>query len=656
MTMEHVIGIFAHVDAGKTTLSEQLLMHAGVLRRAGRVDHADTFLDAHPLERQRGITIFSDQAVFQRDGDRFFWVDTPGHTDLIAEAERAMSVVDLAVLVVSAAEGVQSHTEALWALMKAYNIPVMVFINKIDRAGCDPDAVFTDMKRRLSPDMTDMHTWHGGTMPAPLAEAVAERDEALLDRWLEDAYEDELWLNSMRRQIQERSLFPVYRGSALNDEGVAEFLDALCLLTAGIEDTLCDAQVPFQALVYKVRRDAQNNRICFFKVLSGCLRPRQEFCFPGGTARINELRLYSGTKFTPVPLAVKGMLCATAGLEQARPGDWLGEVGGRNAFRSEPMLSVSVLWDSTIPSSRVLSALRQLEDEDPTLSVSVREATGGIDLRVMGPIQLEVLRHLAQERYDLSIDFGPMRVLYMETIDTPAVGVGHYEPLRHYAEVQLRLVPGPRGSGIHFESHCHVDELALNWQRLIETHVYEKAHKGVLTGAPLTDVTIQLLHGRAHIKHTEGGDFRESTYRAIRNALMYAHSVLLEPICRFTLTAPQSCFGRVMGDLNRMSAQTEPPQLDQETFSVTGEVAFAAFSDYHTDFLAATHGRGRMRYRLKHYAPCSKAEAVIEDTGYDPLADDPPHSVFCTHGAGVIVPWNEVRNRAHCPVEADDPE
>ena len=678
MSKNHVIGILAHVDAGKTTLSEQLLFHAGVLRTPGRVDHRDAFLDAHPLERQRGITIFSDQAVFQRNGHRYFWVDTPGHADFAAEMERALSVLDMAVLVVNGAEGIQSHTETLWGLLAAYGVPTVLFINKTDRPACDAPAVLAQLKQRLSGDITDMGGWGGGAMPGGVIEAVAERDEALLDRWMADDVDPAAWLEGLRGQFFRRQLFPVYSGSALNDVGVETLLDALCLLCSGGNlppqsgkngmatdhrrympqpalplsgSNLPPQDAPFSALVYKVRHDAQGGRVCFFKVRSGSLRPREEFPVPGGTARVNELRLYSGTKYTLIPEAGAGMLCAAPGLPKARPGDVIGFGGGRNRFHTEPMLAATVLFDKSVPANSVLSALLTLEDEDPALSVSVNEATGGINLRVMGRIQLEVIRQLMQDRFATAVDFGPMRVLYMETVAAPAVGVGHYEPLRHYAEVQLRLVPGPRGSGVRFESLCHVDELALNWQRLIETHVYEKAHRGVLTGAPLTDVVVQLLHGRAHLKHTEGGDFRQSTYRAIRNALMYAQSVLLEPICRFTLRAPADSYGKVMGDLARMHAETDAPQAEGERFTVTGEATVAEFSLYNDAFLAATHGRGQLQYRLDHYAPCRDAGTVIEAAHYNPLADDTPDSVFCSHGAGYTVPWNEVKAHAHCPVE-----
>ena len=649
-----IIGILAHVDAGKTTFSEQLLCHAGVLRRAGRVDHGDAFLDAHPLERQRGITIFSDQAVFERADTRWFWVDTPGHADFAAEMERAVAVLDCAVVVVSGPEGVQSHTEAIWSLLERYRVPAFVFINKTDRVGYDPERSLADVRRHLSADCVDMGDFVGGAMPEAVIEAVAERDEALLDRLMEGDYDAAAWLAALRKQIAHRELFPVYRGSALNDQGVSGFLDAMVLL-AGEPTGDAPGEEPFDALVCRVRHDAQGGRLCFFKVLSGSAGVRESVALPGGgTAKLNELRLYTGERFTQVSRAERGMLVAAPALPDARPGDHIGSgAGRRNHFATEPMLAASVAWDrAAAPLSRVLHALRTLEEEDPALGVTVNDAADTLDVSVMGRIQLEVLKQLLADRWGLDVDFGRLRVVYLETIAAPAVGIGHYEPLRHYAEVQLRLSPGPRGSGIVFESRCHVDELALNWQRLIETHVFEKAHKGVLTGARLTDVKIELLHGRAHLKHTEGGDFRQSTYRAIRNALMYAPSVLLEPVCRFSLRAPSEDYGRVMGDLTRMQARLDSPEMEGERFSLTGEAVFAAFSGYITDFMAATHGRGTLQYRLDHYAPCRDAEAVIAEANYNPLADDTPDSVFCAHGAGFNVPWDQVRDFAHTPLEA----
>ena len=642
------IGILAHVDAGKTTLSEQLLRRAGVIRAAGRVDHGDAFLDAHPLERQRGITIFSDQASFERSGRRFFWVDTPGHADFAAEMERAASAIDYAVVVVSGAEGVQSHTETIWAMLRRLSLPAFLFINKADRAGYDPDQSLADVKKRLSSDCVDMAGFTGGKMDESLIEAVAERDEALLDRWLSGGYDEALWLSALKAQIKSRALFPVYRGSALNDQGVQAFLDALCLLTDGVRP---DAQ-PFDALIYKVRRDSQGNRLAFFRVLSGSVDIREEVALPSGEkSKINELRLYSGAKYHQISRAETGMLCAAAGLPEVRPGDHVGQSAGkRNRFAAESMLRTSVFAPKDVPAPRLLSALRELEEEDPALNVDVPGPGRPLELSVMGPIQLEVLKQLAADRFGIALEFGKLRVMYMETVADSAIGIGHYEPLRHYAEVQLRISPGPRGSGVTFESRCHVDELALNWQRLIETHVFEKRHKGVLTGAPLTDVKIELLHGKSHLKHTEGGDFRQSTYRAIRNGLMYASSVLLEPVCRFELRVPGEDYGRVMGDLTRMQADLDPPAPDGDGFTLTGAAAFRLFSDYISDFMAATHGRGGMRYRLDHYAPCRDADAVIAEADYNPLADDTPDSVFCAHGAGFVVPWDQVRSYAHTEI------
>ena len=644
-----VVGILAHVDAGKTTFSEQALCRAGVLRAPGRVDHGDAFLDAHPLERQRGITIFSDQAVFERGGVRWFWVDTPGHADFAAEMARAASVIDYAVVLVSGAEGVQSHTETVWALLGQLGVPALLFVNKTDRAGFDRAASLADVKRRLSADCVDAGGFCGGEMPDELIEAVAERDEALLDRLLSDAYDPAAWLSALKGQIKRRELFPVYFGAALSGAGVGEFLDALCLLA---EPAPADADAPFDALVYKVRHDAQGGRVAFFRVLAGSVGAREAVALPNGeTAKLNELRLYSGARHRPIPRAEAGMLAAATGLPGVKPGDRLGAgAGRRRRFAVEPMLAASAQWDEAVSANRVLEALRTLEAEDPALNVAVNPA-GTVDVSVMGPIQLEVLKQLLSDRFSLNVDFGRLRVVYRETIAAPAIGIGHYEPLRHYAEVQLRLSPGPRGSGITFESRCHVDELALNWQRLIETHVFEKPHRGVLTGARLTDVKVELLHGRAHLKHTEGGDFRQSVYRAIRNALMYAESVLLEPICRFSLRVPADDFGRVMGDLNRMRAALEPPVMAGETFELNGEAPFAEFSGYIADFMAATHGRGSLRFEPDHYAPCRDAEAVIASARYNPLADDTPDSVFCAHGAGFTVPWDQVRQYAHTPAE-----
>ena len=643
--MKKTIGILAHVDAGKTTFSEQILFHAQAIRTTGRVDHGNAFLDIHPLEKQRGITIFSDQACFERDGDEYFWVDTLGHVDFAAEMERAVSVMDYAVLIISASEGVQSHTETVWSILKAYGVPVFIFVNKMDHPNADLDRVMRVIHKRLSTDAVNMDALKTGEMDDTVIEEIAGRDEELLEMLLEGEYDAGKWKEALISQIRKREIFPVFSGSALRDDGIKEFLSVLCTYTR----TQYDAAAPFGAKVYKVRHGEQGERICFFKVLSGTIRPRTEIVLPNGeSAKLGEMRRYHGAKFRPVSDAAAGDLCAVAALPVFRPGDTLGNCeAGKLAFQSEPMMAVSVLYDASVHADKVLSCLKLLEDEDPTLSVVYSTATKSIDLNVMGTIQLEVIRQLMQDRYGVKIDFGPMRVLYMETIAAPSLGIGHYEPLRHYAEVQLRLVPGKRGSGIRFESLCHVDDLALNWQRLICSHVFEKTHRGVLIGAPLTDICVELLRGKDHLKHTEGGDFRESTYRAIRNALMYAESILLEPVCRFELRAPSDCYGRILGDLARMHAQTEAPDMEEEMFTLEGEAPFAAFAAYPAEFMSFTRGRGILTYRFDHYAPCLNAQEIIDAANYDVYSGDSPDSVFCSHGAGFVVPWNEVRAHAH---------
>lgn len=644
--MRKTIGILAHVDAGKTTFSEQVLFHTHAIRSLGRVDHQDAFLDAHPLEKQRGITIFSGQACFQLGGDTVYWLDTPGHVDFSAEMERAVSIMDYAILVVSCAEGVQSHTETLWRLLDSYHVPVFIFLNKIDRAGADPEAVLAQMRRHLSPDVTDMRAYQAtAVMDEALQEAIAAQDEALLEALFTTGYAESRWRAALVEQIRQRRCFPMMAGCALNGTGVAAFLARLEALTI----TQYDASSPLTARCYRVRHDAQGARLCFLKLMSGSLAVKAELPLPQGAAKVNELRIYHGERYRTVETAQAGDIVAIPGLEGLKPGDCIGFPGG-NPFRTQPMMAADVLWDGKlIPAFRMVQALRTLEDEDPSLAVE--ETAGHVSVHVMGKIQLEVLRQLMQERFGYTISFGPFRVLYRETIATPAIGWGHYEPLRHYAEVMLRLVPTEPGSGVTFASLCHVDDLALNWQRLIATHVAEKQHKGVLTGAPLTDVRVELLAGRAHLKHTEGGDFRQAVYRGIRNALMHAESVLLEPICGFCITAPGEQYGTLAAALTRMQAQMSPPEYEADTVTLRGEAPFAAFAAWQESFMALTRGRGALQVWTSRYAPCQNQQALVEAAGYNPCADDTPDSVFCAHGAGFTVPWDQVPSYAHTHYE-----
>ena len=645
--MKKTIGILAHVDAGKTTFSEQVLFRMGALRSLGRVDHQDAFLDAHPIEKRRGITIFSDQAVFQAGEDTYYWLDTPGHVDFSPEMERAIDAMDYALVVVSCVEGVQSHTETVWRLLKKHQVPTFLFLNKIDRAGADPAAVVEQIRARLSPEAVCCDGLTPDSMPDTLMESIAERDEAALDQLLQGNTDPSFYLEILIREIRSRDLFPVFSGAALSGAGVGAFLKMLLLLTRTEYAALESA--PFSAKVYKIRHEKQGGRVCFFKVLSGSVQVRDEVC----GQKITELRQYQGMKYQLLPRCSAGDLCAVPGLNGVKIGDILGaNAARRDHSESEPMLQSTVTFDPPVRSDQVLRALRELEEEDPTLCVE--NDSSGLSIRVMGEIQLDVLTELLQERYGLNVRFGNRRVIFLETIAEPAIGIGHYEPLRHYAEVHLRLVPGPRGSGIRFESKCHVDILGLNWQRLIETHVFEKQHRGVLTGAPLTDVTVQLFTGRAHLKHTEGGDFREATYRAIRNALMNAKSVLLEPVCAFTLRAPAELYGRLAGDMTRLRADCEPPVYAGDMVEISGQATFREISEYARNLPAQTHGRGALTYRLDHYTPARDADALVAESGYNPLADDTPDSVFCARGAGFVVHWQDVPAYAHLPQEYCD--
>lgn len=645
--MKKTIGILAHVDAGKTTFSEQVLFRMGALRSLGRVDHQDAFLDAHPIEKRRGITIFSDQAVFQAGEDTYYWLDTPGHVDFSPEMERAIDAMDYAIVVVSCVEGVQSHTETVWRLLKKHQVPTFLFLNKIDRAGADPTAVVEQIRARLSPEAVCCDGLTPDSMPDTLMESIAERDEVALDQLLQGNTDPSFYLEILIREIRSRALFPVFSGAALSGAGIDAFLKMLLLLTRTEYAALESA--PFSAKVYKIRHEKQGGRVCFFKVLSGSVQVRDEVC----GQKITELRQYQGMKYQLLPRCSAGDLCAVPSLNGVKIGDILGaNAAWGDHSESEPMLQSTVTFDPPVRSDQVLRALRELEEEDPTLCVE--NDSSGLSIRVMGEIQLDVLTELLQERYGLNVRFGNRRVIFLETIAEPAIGIGHYEPLRHYAEVHLRLVPGPRGSGIRFESKCHVDILGLNWQRLIETHVFEKQHRGVLTGAPLTDVTVQLLTGRAHLKHTEGGDFREATYRAIRNALMNAKSVLLEPVCAFTLRAPAELYGRLAGDMTRLRADCEPPAYAGDMVEISGQATFREISEYARNLAAQTHGRGALTYRLDHYTPARDADALVAESGYNPLADDTPDSVFCAKGAGFVVHWQDVPAYAHLPQEYCD--
>lgn len=645
--MNKTIGILAHVDAGKTTLSEQILFHAQTIRTRGRVDHQNTFLDCHPLERERGITIFSDQAVFSFGGARYILVDTPGHVDFSGEMERAVQIMDLAVVVVDAVAGVQGHTGTVWQLLRRYGVPVFFFLNKTDREGADPDRVIRQLRTRLSAAVCPLSSGFAqGELSEEAVEQIAELDEPLLEQYLEGGYSFEPWLAVLRREVAAGRLFPCLCGSALLDEGVEELLQALHLLVPDSEH-----KSGFSARAYKVRHDSRGSRLVFLKLTGGELRVKDEVeVRPGVWQKVDEIRLYSGSKFTPAQRVEAGDLCAVTGLDTVTPGDGIGEELFHEACATVPLLVSKVVFDEQINPRTVLGYFRILEDEDPLLGVEWNEALHELRVHVMGAIQLEVLQELVRERFSLEVSFGECEILYHETIAAPVVGYGHYEPLRHYAEVHLRLSPGPRGSGITFDSECSTDLLDGNYQRLIRTHVFEKQHKGVLTGSPLADVQITLLTGRAHLKHTEGGDFRQAVYRAIRQGLEQAESVLLEPMYAFTLELPLDLMGRALADIQRLHGSFEPPLAKGDQAVIQGRGPVSEFMNYSAELVSYTHGAGRMQMRFDGYQPCHNTQEVIQRIGYDKVrdVDNTSDSIFCSHGAGFPVHWDEVIDYIHC--------
>ena len=637
--MKHIcIGITAHVDAGKTTLSEAMLYQAGALKKLGRVDHQDAFLDTFALERARGITIFSKQAEFSLPHTEVTLLDTPGHVDFSAEMERTLQVLDCAVLVISGTDGVQAHTETLWRLLTRLGIPTFLFINKMDLDGADRNALLQELKSRLDSGCVDF------TSTDTMAEELAVCDEGLLEQYLETGMVDD---SQIAQLVAERKAFPCYFGSALKLDGVDALLD-------GLERYLPAPQygADFGARVFKIARDAQGNRLSYLKITGGALSVREQLSGGedgGWQEKVSGIRIYSGEKFRTAERVESGMVCAVTGLTHTRPGMGLGAEAGALPPVLEPVLGYRVCLPEGCDAHVMLRNLRQLEEEDPQLRVVWNERLGEIHLQLMGEVQLEILTSVIAERFGVDVTFDEGSIVYRETIAEPVIGIGHFEPLRHYAEVHLLMEPGERGSGITLGTACSTDELDLNWQRLILTHLAEKAHLGVLTGAPLTDVHITLIAGRAHVKHTEGGDFREATYRAVRNGLMQAQSILLEPYYDFTLELPDECVGRAMSDIQRMDGTFEPPQPLHGGSMLTGKAPVASMRNYWTEVASYTKGRGRLSCTPGGYEVCHNTEAVVTAIGYDAERDteNTADSVFCSHGAGYVVHWDEVRAHAH---------
>ena len=640
-----VIGILAHVDSGKTTLSEAMLYQAGALRKMGRVDHRDAFLDTDALERARGITIFAKQAVLSLPEAQLTLLDTPGHVDFSAEAERALQVMDYAVLVVSSTDGVQSHTETLWRLLERYQVPVFLFLNKMDLAGADKDGCLAELRRRLSDRCV-------GLSDPDCGEELALCSEELLEAVLEGRAPTR---EQLARAIARRQLFPCFFGSALKLEGVAPLLEALQDLTLPLP-----RREEFGAKIYKVTRDDSGARLSWMKITGGALGVKEELSARPDAprpwqAKADQLRLYNGTKFQLVDTALPGMVVAVAGLSDSYPGEGLGAEPDAAPPALEPVLRYRVLLPQGCDVPTALRCLRELEQEDPLLHVVWDERLGQLHLQLMGEVQLEVLQSLLERRFGLRVEFGEGGILYKETITGRVEGVGHYEPLRHYAEVHLLLEPAPAGSGILLATACREDDLAGNWQRLILTHLGEKTHIGPLMGAPLTDVTLTLASGRAHLKHTEGGDFRQATYRAVRQGLRTAQSqglcVLLEPWYRFTLRVPQAALGRALADMPRLCGEFDPPVTQGEEAVLTGRAPVACLRGYAGEVAAYTRGRGQLSCLPAGYFPCHNTAQVVAAAGYDIEGDleNTADSVFCSHGAGFTVSWDKVPAHMHLP-------
>lgn len=640
------LGILAHVDAGKTTLSEAMLYISGAIRKAGRVDNKDTFLDTYELEKARGITIFSKQAVLNCKDLRITLLDTPGHVDFSAEMERTLQVLDAAVLVISGADGVQGHTKTLWRLLKRYQVPVFLFINKMDQPGTDTEALLKELSEQLDAGCVDFTRQDTESF----YEGLAMCEEALLNRFLE---EGKIEREEIKKAIAQRKVFPCFFGSALKMWGVKEFLE-------GIADYVTIPVYPreFGARIFKITRDAQGNRLTHMKITGGSLQARcilkvNKAVQDGKTAeeKVNQIRIYSGEKFETVQEAEAGSICAVTGLTATLPGEGLGREQSKEFPMLEPVLSYCVKLPEGCDAAFMLPKLLQLQEEDPMLQIVWDEELKEIHVKVMGEVQTEVLKTMIYERFGVEVSFGTGRIVYKETIADVVEGVGHFEPLRHYAEVHLLLEPGEPGSGLSFDINCSEDILSRNWQRLILTHLEEREHRGVLTGSSITDMKITLVSGKAHQKHTEGGDFRQATYRAVRQGLMQAQSVLLEPIYEFRLEVPESAIGRAMTDMEKLHGSFSLEERSGQTAVLTGTAPVVTLQDYQKEVTAYTKGYGRLFCSFKGYAPCHNAAEVIESRGYDAEADlrNPAASVFCAHGAGFVVPWNQVKEYMHLP-------
>lgn len=646
--MKKTFGIFAHVDAGKTTFSEQILYYTKSVRKKGRVDYKEAFLDSQKVEKERGITVFSDVGTFSYDGDTYYLIDTPGHIDFSPEMERTLSILDYAILVVSAVEGIQGHTETLWNLLKNRKIPTFIFINKIDRVGADVNKVYQQLKRRFSEDICLLSNNSLMNLSDEEIEFIAGKDEELLNLYFEDNYNNQLWINKLKFLVKERQIFVASSGSALLDQGVREFLDIFNKLTM----TNYELADIFTGKVFKIRYDEKGTRITYIKALSGLLKVKDELVYNHNgeeiREKVNEIRAYNGVKYEIKDVASAGDVFAVTGISNMKAGMGIGIEDSTEEMI--PTLTAKVLYDSTVNIKEVLKYLKILESEEKTLNVQYDEILKEMHINVMGKIQLEVLKEIIQERFNLNVEFDKPEILYKETIGNEVNGYGHFEPLRHYAEVHLKLLPGERGEGIVFENRCHNDYLTPGQQNLIKTHIFEKKHRGILTGSEIDDIKVILITGRAHIKHTEGGDFREATKRALRQGLDSAENILLEPYYNFKIEVDNQLLGRVLSDVQKMNGTFNEQQSVGDRVIITGRGPVATFMDYSLEFQALSKGKGGLSLMYGGYDVCHNAEEVIERIGYNKDADPEytSSSIFCAKGVGYSVKGDEVVNYMHC--------
>lgn len=640
--MHKTIGILAHVDAGKTTFSEQLLYHTNTIRHRGRVDHQDSFLDSHTIEKNRGITIFADQGIFTYNNSTYYIIDTPGHVDFSPEMERAIQVMDYAIIIISAVDGIEGHTETVWQLLRKHHVPTFFFINKTDYEGTDPTSVLAEIRSTLSENVCDITT----SFDEELIEFLAERDEVLLETYMDSGFDKDLWTQTLKQMVKENKIFPCASGSALKDIGIVEFLEKLDLLTT----TSYKSDDVFAAQVYKIRHDESGNRVTYLKLVNGTLKVRDSVTYNEQTEKITQIRQYSGNKFKTTDQAIAGELVAVTGLTNASIGDGLGVFAQKTEFDMIPTLKSKVLFDASVHVKEVLRCFKLLDAEDPSLRIFWDEYFQEIHVHVMGVIQLEVLEQIVLERFGFHVSFGEPKILYKETIGNSVHGYGHFEPLRHYAEVHLLIESAARNSGITFTNICHANDLSTGNQNLVKHHLFERDHHGLLTGSTLTDVKITLLTGRGHNEHTHGGDFREATYRALRQGLEKAENILLEPFYDFTIKVNMDLIGRILSDIQQAAGTFEPPENSGDNVFIKGRVPVATFMNYSTTFASFTHGKGSLSLVYGGYDRCHNTEEIIDRLGYNKEAD-PEYtstSIFCAKGKGYPVYWHEAEAAMHC--------